>query len=142
MPVMWIHPVLQLIATAIGCYVFYLGFRRFIIKHFNKIGVFNWKKHVYWGKVAIILWVIGLGVGLLFAWVGWNTILITDWHYIGAFAIIPVAAGGFISGHILDKYKKRRKLLPLFHGLNNLILMLLVLFQLYTGILIIRDYLL
>jgi hypothetical protein len=32
--------------------------------------------------------------------------------------------------------------LPLAHGINNLVLMLLILFQLYTGVLIIRDYLL
>ncbi|MFV0422791.1 DUF4079 domain-containing protein [Oleidesulfovibrio sp.] len=142
MLIMWIHPILQLLATVAGCYVLYLGFHRFMMLHMNRKMPFDWKKHVYWGKIAIGIWMIGLALGLFFAWVGWGVILITDWHYLIAFMVIPTGICAFVTGYILDKYKKRRKLLPLLHGLNNLLLMVLVFFQLYTGILIIRDYLL
>jgi hypothetical protein len=142
MPSMWIHPALQLFATIAGGYVFYLGIRRFMMLHMKKKVPFNWKGHVLWGKIAIALWIAGMGLGLFFAWMGWGAMLITGWHYIAGFIIIPLAAAGFATGYVLDKYKKKRAVLPLAHGINNLVLMLLILFQLYTGVLIIRDYLL
>jgi hypothetical protein len=40
---------------------------------------------------------------------------------------------GLLSGYIMNKTRKKRSVLPLAHGINNLILTLLALTQMITG---------
>ncbi len=47
--------------------------------------------------------------------------------------IHPFILIGIVSGWIMHRRKQRRKVLPLIHGVNNLVLVLLALFQVYNG---------
>lgn len=137
---MWFHPALQMFATVAGLIVMYWGCKRFMMAHMKKKAMFPWKKHVRWGTVVLLIWVVGLGLGLLFADMGWGAILVTEIHYLVAFAIAPLCVTAYVTGYILDKYKKKRTVLPLVHGVNNLILCLLVVVQVVTGVWVIKVF--
>ena len=104
--------------------------------------VFPWKRHVTLGALTITLWLAGLALGLGMAWWTWKVVFITGAHYITALVMAPLLVFGLVSGHVMDKHKARRKVLPLAHGLNNMALVALALMQLATGIKVIADMLL
>ena len=139
---MWVHPALQITATVIGFIVMYWGWKRFQMAHLKKKVMFPWKKHVFWGSIVLLVWALELPIGLAMAQLGWGAILVTDLHYMVAFAITPLCVTAYVTGYFLDRYKKKRKLLPIVHGVNNLILCLLIATQLYTGAIVIKDFLL
>lgn len=137
---MWFHPLLQLCVTVIGFIALYWGWKRFQMKHLKKRVMFPWKKHVFWGTVALAIWILGLGLGLAFAQLGWGSMLITEIHYIVAFAMAPLCIIGYVTGYILDKYKKKRTVLPIVHAVNNIVLCVLASVQVYTGVMVIRLF--
>lgn len=55
--------------------------------------------------------------------------------------MLPLCVIGYMTGYRLDKEKRRRKWLPLVHGVNNLVLVALALWQLWTGVSLVRLYL-
>ena len=124
--IMWIHPLVQLIATVAGFTAMYWGVKRFQMVHLKQKVIFPWKNHVLWGSIALALWAIGLGLGLLFAHLGWGAILITDVHYMVAFAVAPLCVTAYSTVCILDRYKKKRTVLNVVHGVNNLLLCLCI----------------
>lgn len=139
--IMWIHPFIQVIATIAGFAAMYWGFKRFQMVHLKQKVMFPWKKHVRWGTVALIVWAIGLALGLIFAQMGWGSMLVTDMHYMVAFAVAPLCVTAFVTGIILDKYKKKRTVLNVVHGVNNLLLCLLICIQVVTGVWVIKVFL-
>jgi len=139
---MWIHPLLQLSGLLLSLYALYLGYRRFAYTKLGGKGVFPWKRHVVLGSAVMAVWLPGLFLGLLLAWWQWHIVFITGAHYKTALAMIPFIVFGYVSGYIMDKRKAKRTALPLLHGANNLILVLMALGQLGTGLLIIRDFIL
>ena len=139
---LWIHPLLQFTALLIAIYVLYLGYQRFAATRLGKKGPFAWKRHVRLGSLAIFIWLPGLGLGLLLAWLSWSNIAITGVHFVVAMIMIPFIIFGYTSGWVMDRHKAKRTVLPLLHGANNLLLVLLTLAQLGTGLLVIRDFVL
>lgn len=139
---LWIHPILQTLAFALSLYVLYLGWLRFQASHMGRKVLFPWKRHVQQGAAVMVVWCLGFVIGLGAAWLNWNIVLITGWHHRLALVMIPFLIFGLASGVIMDKRKKKRRLLPLLHGINNTLLVAAVTVQLYTGILVIRDYML
>lgn len=139
--IMWIHPVMQTAATIAGFAAMYWGFRRFQMLHLKQKVQFPWKSHVRWGTVALLLWAVGLGVGLLAAHTGWGSVLITQVHYMVAFAVAPLCVTAYATGYVMDKYKKKRTVLNVVHGLNNLLLCLLICIQVVTGVWVIKVFL-
>ncbi|MFV0349454.1 MAG: DUF4079 family protein [Halodesulfovibrio sp.] len=139
--IMWIHPIIQLIATIAGFAAMYWGFRRFQMIHLKHKVMFPWKQHVRWGSIALLLWTAGLGLGLLFAHLGWGSILVTDIHYMIGFAVAPLCVTAYATGFAMDKYKKKRTLLNVVHGVNNLLLCLLICIQIVTGVWVIKVFL-
>ena len=142
MPWMWVHPSLQVTALALGLYALYLGWQRFAFVHLGRKVMFLWKRHVALGSAVMALWVAGLLLGLGMARWAWGMVFITGLHYQTALAMVPLLAFGYFSGLVMHRRKAKRKLLPLAHAANNLLLVLMALSQLATGTLIIRDYLL
>jgi len=138
----WIHPVLQFVATLIGLYAMYLGWVRFQAAHMGRKMVFPWKPHVKWGTVALGIWAAGSLLGLAVARLAWSSVFITGAHAWVGLLMVPLCAVGYLTGQRMDVVKKRRKLLPLVHGANNLLLVVLALWQLWTGIVVVRVYLL
>jgi uncharacterized membrane protein YozB (DUF420 family) len=131
--VIFIHPILQAIATLIGLYVAWLGFSRFRGRHLGVSVGFNWKGHVRFGIVAMAVWFMGLLGGLGVVWMNTGKVLVTGLHYKVALAMLPLMAFGLWSGLVMDRKKKNGTLLSLAHGLCNLVLLLLALFQGGTG---------
>ena len=130
---LWIHPVWQIFAIFLACYVFYLGWARFAASNLGKRMPFLWKRHVALGKTAIYMWVYGACVGAAAAWVNWRAFRVTGIHFWLGITIGLLALFGYLSGLHMDIYKKKRKVLPLIHGGNNLLLLILSLLSIATG---------
>ncbi len=54
-------------------------------------------------------------------------------HYTVSAVMAALIGAGYASGHLLDRVKKRRKYLHIFHGLNNTVLLALALYQVWSG---------
>ena len=138
--IMWIHPVLQTLAVLLSVYVLYLGLVRFRFAHLGHKGiVFQWQRHVRQGAAVMVVWALAFVIGLGAAWLGWHSVFITGPHYQVGLAMLPLIAFGLGSGFFMDRNKARRTALPLAHGVVNALLVLMALYQLYTGVGILRD---
>jgi hypothetical protein len=129
----WIHPYWQAAAILLSGYVFILGWARFAVVNLGRQGIFLWKRHVFLGKMALYLLMYGASVGAAAAWVKWRTVGMTGSHFRVGIAIMLLALFGYWSGLRMDIHKKQRRVLPLLHGVNNLLLLALTLLSLVTG---------
>ena len=129
----WIHPVIMTVAMAGGLYVLWLGYCRFLSLHYGRRVSFNWKRHVHIGTMVLALWAIGPVLGLFGAQLVWGGTFIAASHAWMGLAMLVLALVGYFTGRTLDKVRKRRKWLPLAHGINNLALVVLSLVQAYSG---------
>ncbi len=137
-----IHPIFQSVGILIALYVMKLGISRFRMSHFKAKIRFNWNQHVRLGLVATTIWLIGICVGLYTVKTNWYGFLITGQHAKTGLLLIPFILFSIASGMAMDRRKKQRKVLPLIHGICNTIMLLIVLFQIYTGIGVYRTYVL
>ena len=129
-----IHPLVQTGAIALAVYVFYLGFQRFRMRHLHQKAVFNWKMHVDLGQAAFSLLLLGFLVAPVVTYFRWGgPVFSTDHGQIGIFMLLLILSG-FASGRHMDRNRKKRRLLPLLHGVNNLILLLLCILQIFSGL--------
>ena len=130
---LYIHPATQFIATMMAIYALVIGGQRFRFLHLGQKASFKWQRHVWFGGCAVFLWFIGFWGGLFVVKNFWYSVLITGLHAKVGAAMIPLMLFGIITGMYMHKKKKKRKVLPLLHGINNLILLILALFQFYSG---------
>jgi hypothetical protein len=128
-----IHPLMQLMATVLVLVVLQQGIQRFRFQHLKQKAAFKWKQHVSLGTCVIVLWLAGFVGGLVVVRNYWYAAFITGLHGKVGVAMLPFMVIGIVSGWIMHHKKKRRKVLPLIHGVNNLVLVLLALFQIYNG---------
>lgn len=136
---LWSHPVMQFIAVLTGLFALRQGFKRFAMLRGKKV-IFPWKKHVKLGSITLLLWILGLtGFGITFA--VFEAINITGAHACLAIAIVVLSIFGLVTGFVMNKYKKRRKVLPMIHGISNIVLVILILIQCYLGIGLMREFL-
>lgn len=138
---LYIHPFFQLVVTMLAGYVIWLGFTRFQARHLGRKRPFNWKRHVRLGLVAIPGWCLGMVGGLAMVWLKWNVIMITGLHYKTAFVMVPLMAFGLGSGLYMHRQKRNSALLALAHGLNNTVMVLLALYQAWTGVWVVKNFL-
>ena len=130
---LFLHPVNQLFSIILAVYVFFLGLQRFRSLHLNQNTRFNWKRHVTLGIISLAIMFIGLLGGSAVVAFYWGGSRITGIHATIAFIILPFLLFGFFSGLYMNKKKKKRKLLPLVHGIANLFLLILAFVQILTG---------
>jgi hypothetical protein len=128
-----IHPIIQLTATLLALLVLQQGIQRFRSQHLKKKAVFKWKQHVYLGTGVMVLWSVGFVGGLAVVRNYWYAMFITGTHARVGIVMLAFMLIGLVSGWIMHGRKQRRKVLPLIHGVNNLVLVLLALFQVYNG---------
>ena len=131
---LYIHPAIQIAGIVLGYLAFYWGVKRYLTVHAGRKFIFAWKQHVLTGKLALVLWLIGIGVGLHYTRAEWNFLKITGEHYTIGMATIPFILATFFTGYWMDLFKKRRKYLCLVHGVVGTILCLLVFVQIITGV--------
>lgn len=139
---LYLHPAVQLASTMLAIYVIYTGIHRFRSLHLHTRTIFNWKRHVWLGMLVLLLWSIGLIAGFVVTRNVWYTNYITGAHAKVAVLMCPLIAFGFATGFYLNRFKKKRKLLPLLHGLNNTCLFLLAMYQVYSGWLVMQKFVL
>jgi len=136
---LWSHPVIQIIAMLIGIFAIVQGAKRFAMQHGKKC-LFPWKQHVKLGSAALILWIFG-ATGFYVTHTVFEVTHITGIHAYLAWVIVILSVFGLISGYVMNKIKKRRKVLPAVHGAANVILLILILIECYKGIWLMRDFL-
>lgn len=139
---LWAHPVIEALATLLALFVLVLAMPRIMRNHFGGSAPFAWKRHVTLGMLCILLWFGGMVGGVLTTYQAWPSVFFTGAHYKTALIMLPFMAFGFISGVILDRKKKRRTLLPVLHGICNLALFAMAVWQAITGINLVRIFLL
>lgn len=139
---LWIHPVLQFVATCLALYVLSLGWVRFQVNHLGKKGQFQWVDHVKLGKYTHIMWMAGLVLGQYAVAQAWGQNGITGNHFLIGQLMMPLIAAGYVTGLIMDRNKKKRRYLPLVHGVLNILAVIVALVQVGTGAAVIRDFML
>ncbi len=128
-----VHPVIQGSATLLALYVFFLGVQRFRFLHLDQGVAFKLKRLVLLGKIALGVWLVGTVGGMTMVYFYWYGFFMTGTHGKVALVMVPFIIFGFASGQYMNHYKKKRKALPLIHGLSNLVLLILSLTQVVSG---------
>ena len=139
---LWLHPLIQLLATVMAFYVLFLAWPRFKSLHLSKQGKFEWKKHAFWGRIIIIVWLGGLVLGKVAVQSHWNMSPLFLTHSQGAMFMVPFMIVAYVTGSVMDRKKQKRLWLPMVHGLNNLVMLGIALYQVYTGYFIIVNFML
>ena len=127
------HPVLQAGATLLALYVLLLGAARFRRLHLRQKTMFQWRRHVFLGTLALLGWAVGLVLGLLLVRVYWHGFLITGTHGGLGILLLPLILFGLFSGRQMHIHKQQRIVLPLLHGAINLFLLIMALSQVFSG---------
>ncbi|UCF57863.1 MAG: DUF4079 family protein [Deltaproteobacteria bacterium] len=128
-----IHPIVQSSAFMLALYAFSLGVQRFRSFHLKQKAVFSWRRHAVVGEIVLGVWLAGMLGGMAMVYRYWHGFLITGIHAKVALFMVPLIIFGLSSGLYMDRNKKQRKVLPIVHGLNNVILLMLALTQIVTG---------
>jgi len=135
-----IHPGIQLSAFVLALYAFYLGLKRFRFNHLHMQTAFPWKRHVILGLISLTALLFGMIMGMIMVYTHWQGFLMTGAHGKTAVILVPFILFGVISGLYMNARKKKRKTLPLMHGINNLIILCLALSQAFTGWEILKTF--
>ena len=84
------------------------------------------------GTLGLLLWTAG-AFGFYATHSLFGATHITGGHAFMAWPIMALSVLGLITGGIMNKYKKKRFWLPLLHGVGNTVLIILVLYECWTG---------
>jgi hypothetical protein len=101
----------------------WLGIKRFAATSMGKKVAFNWKLHVRLGMVVLITALAGAAGGMIMARSYWSVWVVPEGHAILGLIAVPFIIFGGITGWYMNSRKRPRKVLPLIHGLNNLVLL-------------------
>ena len=118
---LWVHPLMQVCAAVLGVWAMWQGLKRVAM------------------LLALVLWILG-AIGFYVTLDLFGSTHITGLHAELAWPIIGLAILGLITGYIMNRYKKKRKILPLIHGAINVLLIILVAVECYTGVQVWKDF--
>ena len=139
---LFVHPLVQMIAIVLVGYTFVLGLQRFRSKHLRQPVSFAWQRHVWLGSTALLTLTGGVAAGLLIVFLFWHRLLLTGLHGRSAIVLLPFLLFGLISGWRLHTVKRKRTVLPIIHGINNTVVLGLCLLQIASGIAVLRKFVL
>lgn len=134
-----VHPAFMTLALLLSFWVAYQGVNRARISLFKHKVRFNWKGHVRYGIVVMSTWFFGMIAGGIMAKLIYGATEVTGDHRTIAMIMLPMILFGEGSGLYMKFKKGPRKILPIFHGANNLMLVLLACMQLFTGFYLVRG---
>jgi hypothetical protein len=137
---LYVHPVLMLCLILLTLYVLRLGYVRFASKHLGGKTVFQWKRHVLLGRFAMAGLAAGMCGGAFMTWFFWGTPFAAKTHAGVALAMLTLIISGMATGQSLNRTKKPGNPLALVHGVGNALLSSLALVQIYTGYLVLKDF--
>lgn len=137
--ILTIHPVVQLTAILLGYYAAYLGIQRMQGLHFGRQVKFQRDRHVWIGAISLLTMLGGFAGG----WIIASRFLhdheaqvahaAMGLHATIALVLLPCMVFGIVTGLYLYLKPLRRTVLPAVHAINNFILLVLALAQIYTG---------
>ncbi|MFW6115281.1 MAG: DUF4079 family protein [Thermodesulfobacteriota bacterium] len=139
---LWVHPIIQVSAIILAWYVFYLGAQRFRSLHLHQGAVFKWRRHVALGGIAFAVLLAGIAGGMAMVYLHWQGFLMTRIHGVMGLIMVPFIVFGMGTGLYMNSRKKKRRILPLIHGLNNLIVLILAFVQAATGWGVVKTFVL
>jgi hypothetical protein len=138
-----LHPVFQCLAIFLAFYGAFLGFQRTRSLHFSRQSViFRRKRHALVGFIALVLLLGGMAGGKIIAHIVWQGMVVIHLHEGLALLILPFLLIGMVSGLYLYFSPAKRRVLPAVHAINNGILLVLLLYQAYSGIHVYLRYVL
>jgi len=137
-----IHPIVQCLAILLALYVFFLGLQRFRFLHLHHETVFHWRRHVGLGETALGVLLAGMGGGIAIVYSTWHGLFITGIHGKVALVMAPFIIFGIISGLYMNRTKRKRRILPFIHGLNNLVVLIMAIGQIISGLWVYKTFVL
>jgi len=137
-----IHPIVQCLAILLALYVFSLGVQRFRFLHLHHKTVFHWRQHVALGEIALGVLLAGMLGGIVMVYISWHGIFITGIHGKVALVMAPFIIFGLVSGLYMNHTKRKRRVLPFVHGLNNLVVLIMAISQIISGVWVYRAFVL
>jgi hypothetical protein len=130
---LYVHPLIQLAAMALGLYALVLAWPRILSLHLGRSQAFRRPRHILAGELALGIMLAGMAGGLLMVRLFWGQWLLTGVHGKVGLTMLPLLVFGLVSGLYMASSPKPRKALPLAHGLNNLLVLALALAQFMSG---------
>lgn len=130
---LYAHPLAQMAATALGFGALWLGLARARSLHFGVATPFRRRWHALLGQMTLYTWLGGGVFGALAAWDYWGLWLHSGAHATVGLVMAPLVLFGLISGLIMLRRPRRRKALPLAHGLACLTALALAVAQFFSG---------
>lgn len=128
-----VHPLLQVAAWLLGLYALALACPRVASLHLGQSRRFNRRRHQMAGMAALVLMLLGTLGGALMGRMYLGAWLSSGAHAWGGLLVLPLGLWGLASGLWLAQRPRPRRLLPLLHGLGNLLLLVLALLQARSG---------
>ena len=136
-----IHPFFQILAILLAFYAAFLGLQRARSLHFGQQGIaFHRKRHGLVGGFALIMLLGGMAGGKIIAHLVWQGLVVIHFHQTMALVILPFLLLGIGTGLYLYFKPGARRVLPVIHAVNNIVLLLLLLYQAYSGIHVYLHY--
>jgi hypothetical protein len=137
--ILTIHPVVQLTAILLGYYAAYLGIQRLQGLHFGRQVKFQRDRHVWIGAISLLTMLGGFAGGWIIASYflhdheaqAAHEVMVL--HATIALILLPCMVFGIVTGLYLFLKPLKRTVLPAVHAINNFILLVLALAQIYTG---------
>lgn len=139
-PQLYLHPLIELTAIALALVALWLGLARVRSLHLGQDTSFKRKWHMRLGTVALLMMHAGFIGGLYMVRTHWDRPFMTGDHAWVGLTISLLAGWGLFSGWFLRGFPAPRKLVPALHGLGNLILVGLALWQIKLGYEVLRDF--
>ncbi|MBI5522812.1 MAG: DUF4079 domain-containing protein [Desulfarculus sp.] len=127
------HPLLQVAAWLLGLYALALAWPRVASLHLGQSRRFNRRRHQITGLAALGLMLLGTLGGALLGRLYLGAWLSSGAHAWGGLLVLALGLWGLGSGLWLANRPQPRRLLPLLHGLGNLLLLILALLQARSG---------
>ena len=137
---LYVHPVLMLCLIVLVLYVLKLGYARFASQHLGGRAVFQWKRHVLLGRLAMAGLVAGMCGGFFMTWFFWGTPFVAKTHAGVALGILGLIITGAATGQSLNRTRRPGNPLALVHGIGNALLAALALVQICTGYGVLKDF--
>lgn len=129
------HPVFMLLVYFLAVWALGQGIKRARFVFLKHKVTFNYKGHIRIGIAVTVFWLVGMASGALIAHFMLGGYGITGLHRDIALMMLPLILLGEGAGLYMHLRKKPRKVLPIFHGVCNLALIILATVQIGTGIL-------
>ena len=102
----WLHPLMQVVAAIIGLWALWQGWKRFSMTRGKRV-IFPWKQHVRLGSVGLVLWTLG-ALGFYVTHSLFGSTHMTGLHATLAWFIIILSLFGLVTGYVMNKWKRKR----------------------------------